>query len=336
MVEHQTLTVARPNRFSSSHSVFRADTTKGERRRAVLAGINDYHGAANDLPSSVNDVNAFEEVLKNQYGFDEIVRLVDSEATIANVTAALRELFADVSPDDRLVFFFSGHGTTALRGHDIEECIVLYDGYLFDDAFVQMTQNLPPGILTLVADCCFSGGLEKRMLAPVFKYSGLAAGARVKTYMRPTGDKFVDHTNGQDRAIAKKRFGEMTYRRNSPVAANSRDPLAGWQASMPAAPSDETGQLLFNGVLLSACLETETAAASTALTEGKSAFTFALLHSLKALGPRASLAELVHAAKLMIERVGLPQTPLLKEPKIPVDTRLRSFITFARQRSSVI
>ncbi|MGY4346625.1 hypothetical protein ACVWXM_003092 [Bradyrhizobium sp. GM7.3] len=318
--------------------MYSADTTKGERRRAVLVGINDYHGAANNLPSSVNDVNAFEEVLKKQYGFANIVRLVDSEATVGNVTAALRELFADVSPDDRLVFFFSGHGTTALRGLVIEECIVLYDGYLFDVTFAQMTQNLPPGILTLVADCCFSGGLEKRMLAPAFKYSGLVGRARVKTHMRPTRDKFLEHTNGQGRAIAKKRFGEMTYLRNSPVAANSRDPLAGLQASMPEAASGETGQLQLNGVLLSACLETETAAASTALTEGKSAFTFALLHSLKALGPGASLAELVDAAKLMIQRVGppLPQTPLLKEPKIPGDTRLRSFITFARQRRSVI
>ncbi|NEK20758.1 caspase family protein, partial [Rhizobium leguminosarum] len=108
MLEHQkTSTVARPDGFSSSHSVSRADTPNGERRWAVLVGINDYRGAANDLPSCVNDVNAFEELLEKKYCFNQFLRLVNSEATIANVTAALRELCADASPADRLVFFYS-------------------------------------------------------------------------------------------------------------------------------------------------------------------------------------------------------------------------------------
>ncbi|OWK21446.1 hypothetical protein AJ88_23635 [Mesorhizobium amorphae CCBAU 01583] len=161
------------------------------------------------------------------------------------------------------------------------------------------------------------------MLPPLFKHSEVAGQARVKAYMPPTGDEFVDHTYAQDRATAVKRFGGMTCLRSSPITANSRVPLT------PAPPSDETGQVQLNGVLLSACLETESAVASTALTEGKSAFTFALLHSLKALGLRASLAALVHATQSTIRRIGLNQTPLLKEPKVPIDTRFRSFITLS-------
>lgn len=253
MVEHQKPSIlGQPDGFLSSHSVSKAGTRKAERnrrRRAVVAGINDYHDPANYLPSCVNDVSAFEEVLKKDYAFDEIIRLVNSEATVANVTAALRELCTDASPDDRLVLFFSGHGTTELRGGVIDECIVLYDGYFFDDAIVQMALTLPPGIFTLVADCCFSGGLEKRMLAPVFKHSEVAGRARAKTYMRPSRDEFIEHIYAQDRATAVKRFGEMTCLRNSPITANSRVPLTGSQAFMPASPSDEKGQVQLNGVL---------------------------------------------------------------------------------------
>ncbi len=298
------------------------------RRRAVLAGINDYKGDANDLPSCINDVNAFMEVLEKDYAFDEIVRLVDAEATVANVTAALQELFANASPDDRLVFFYSGHGSTALRAGVMEECIVLYDGYLFDDAISQMTQAIPPGILTLVMDSCFSGGLEKRLLAPVFQGLGVTERAQVKAYTRPSHHKFVEHTDAQDRATAVKRFGETVLVRNSPIIANSLDPLIGFQALVPAPASDESRQVQMKGVLLSACLETETAAASTALTEGKSAFTFALLHSLKRLGAGATLAALVGATQSTIKSIGLTQTPLLKEPQLPAGIRFRSFINF--------
>jgi hypothetical protein len=298
------------------------------RRRAVVAGINDYKKIANPLPSCINDVNAFVEVLEKDFAFDEIVRLVDDEATVVNVTAALQELFANASPDDRLVFFFSGHGTTALRSGVMEECIVLSDGFLFDDTISQMTQAIPPGILTLVIDSCFSGGLEKRLLAPVFKGFGVVERAQVKAYTRPSHQEFVEHAEAQDRATAVKRFGETVLVRNSPIIANSLDPVIGFQALMPAPASDESRQVQMKGVLLSACLETETAAASTALTEGKSAFTFALLHSLKKLGAGATLAALVGATRSTIKSIGLTQTPLLKEPQLPAGIRFRSFINF--------
>jgi hypothetical protein len=297
-------------------------------RKAVVVGINDYNGNANNLPSCINDADAFREVLEKDYSFDQVVQFVDGKATVEAVTTALQDLFRDASLDDRLVFFFSGHGTTSQRAGIMEECIVLYDGYLFDDAISQMTQTLPPGVLTLVMDSCFSGGLEKRLLTPVFKGFGVAERAQVKAYTRPNHQRFLAHIEAQDSAMAIKRFGESVFSRTSPIIANALDPIIGFQALAPAPVSDETRQVQMKGVLLSACLETETAAASTALTEGKSAFTFALLHSLKKLGAGATLAALVEATQSTIKSIGLTQTPLLKEPQHPAGLRFRSFIDF--------
>ena len=297
-------------------------------RKAVVVGINDYNGDANDLPSCINDANAFREVLENDYSFNQVVQFVDGEATVAAVTAALQDLFKGASPDDRLVFFFSGHGTTSQRAGIMEECIVLHDGYLFDDAISQMTQALPPGILTLVMDSCYSGGLEKRLLTPVFKGFVVSERAQVKAYTRPDHQQFVAHIDAQDSATAIKRFGESVFSRTTPIIADALDPIIGFQAFAPAPVSDEIRQVQMKGVLLSACLETETAAASTALTEGKSAFTFALLRSLKKLGAGATLAALVEATQSTIKSIGLTQTPLLKEPQHPAGLRFRSFIEF--------
>lgn len=281
------------------------------KRRALVVGINDYQDANNHLPSCINDVNAFEKMLKEDYAFQEIVRLVDSEAAVGNVTVALKRLFADASPNDRLVFFFSGHGSTELRNGVIEQCMVLYDGFFFDDVLSQMTQSLPPGIFTLVADCCFSGGLEKRLLVPLSTACGAANRARVKAYTHPTSEKCIEHVYAENNAIEVKRFGEATV-------------LAGSQKGA-ASPASLT-QL--NGVLLSACLENETASASNESTGGKSAFTFALLHSLKELGRRAALDALTRAAQSTIDNIGLTQTPTLKEPPDPGDLRFRTFINF--------
>ncbi|MFD1985554.1 caspase domain-containing protein [Mesorhizobium newzealandense] len=290
--------------------------TTSAKRRAVVVGINDYQDGNNHLPSCINDVKAFEKTLKEDYAFQDIVRLVDSEAAVANVTVALKRLFADASPDDRLVFFFSGHGSTELRSGVVEQCMVLYDGFLFDDVLSQMSQSLPPGIFTLVADCCFSGGLEKRLRVAASTECGAANRARVKAYTHPTSEKCIEYGYADNNATEAKRFGQATFLGGSKVRA--------------ASPSSRA-QL--NGVLLSACLENETASASNDLTGGKSAFTFALLHSLKELGRGAALGALTRAVQLTIDNIGLTQTPTLKEPPNPGDLRFRTFINFGAAKA---
>lgn len=69
-----------------------------------------------------------------RYGFDQFTELYDGDATVANVEQGLTWLFEDVGPDDRLVFFYSGHGYQQPKGENLEECLVLGDmKFLFDD-----------------------------------------------------------------------------------------------------------------------------------------------------------------------------------------------------------
>jgi hypothetical protein len=92
--------------------------------------------------------------------------------------------------------------------------------------------------------------------------------------------------------------------------------------------TDEAGQLELNGLLISACLETETATASTSKTEGLSAFTHALVHSADRLGPSASTADLLAAAEHHLKAIGVRQTPLVLERATPGNLRRRTFIVF--------
>lgn len=139
--------------------------------------INDYGDPRNNLPSCVEDATVFENLLRESYKFDEIQSLLDLKASKKNVENCLNWLFKDVQPDDRLVFFYSGHGYALPRKGIMEEVLVLHDGFFEDDTLAAMSQNIPPRTLTVFLDSCFSGGMEKMML---FSSKGLEV-AKPKT-----------------------------------------------------------------------------------------------------------------------------------------------------------
>jgi hypothetical protein len=147
-------------------------------QKALLVGIDNY-SPPNKLPSCVRDAKEFADRLKTVYKFDGIRILLDSEATKKGIEGGLEWLFQGADPGDRLVFFYSGHGYSYAKGGVYEEALVPQDGQFFtDDELSARTQMLPPGILTVILDACFSGGMEKVILTPegeveVTKISGV-------------------------------------------------------------------------------------------------------------------------------------------------------------------
>jgi uncharacterized caspase-like protein len=130
--------------------------------KALVVGINIYTSAENNLPSCVNDSNKFSALLTDIYGFSDIRKIQDTEATIANMQEGLKWLFQDANPNDHLVFYYSGHGYRTLKDGVLKECLVATDEqFFFDDEFSVLTQSLPSGILSIVLDSCYSGGIDK-------------------------------------------------------------------------------------------------------------------------------------------------------------------------------
>jgi len=303
-----------------------ADKAVRPRNRAVVVGINDYQGDLNDLPSCVNDATAIKDMLSKKFNFTDIVLLTDQQATIKNVSSAIKNSFSNAADDDRLVLYFSGHGTTEAKNGVIEECLVLYDGFYHDDDLVKASNNLPAGALTVILDSCFSGGMEKNLFKPVIKNFRMVDRARVKAYTRTDAKTFDIHTTEQEKAIAKRRFGDAI---KTGWSFNEKNIAFGLKGLIPAPQSDETLQTQLNGILMSACLETETAAASTPFTEGKSAFTFFLLNAVQNIGKNGSANSIVEYCQKMAKNSGFAQTPLIKEPLRPTKAGERSFITLA-------
>ncbi|MFC2106061.1 caspase domain-containing protein [Candidatus Bipolaricaulota bacterium] len=141
----------------------------------IVIGVSDYADPSiRDLPYAAADAVAFAEALAYQCGVDprNITLLVDSSATIHQISRAFGSL-AEVAAEDDVVFiYFSGHGHYTIDrdgdevdGDDLDEVLIPHDAipgddssYIFDDTFGYWIARLSSESVVIVLDTCYSGG----------------------------------------------------------------------------------------------------------------------------------------------------------------------------------
>jgi len=81
---------------------------------ALVVGINHYQHVS-PLGYAINDAEATAKLLIDEFGFNKnnILLLTDAAATRALIIDSFLSYASKVNADDRIVFFFAGHGQTA-------------------------------------------------------------------------------------------------------------------------------------------------------------------------------------------------------------------------------
>ena len=142
---------------------FKPDPVTPVKRRALLFGINNYPGSANDLDGCLNDIDDTEKKL-TAMGFVCTV-FKDSQVTCSTFYNEIKAALLSMRPDDFLYVAYSGHGTTIRSNHEADgycEALYLYDGAFTDDRMMELQQLTPAGAIVVVKfDSCFSGGMAK-------------------------------------------------------------------------------------------------------------------------------------------------------------------------------
>jgi hypothetical protein len=146
-------------------------------KKALCVGINDYPYDGNDLNGCVNDAKAWADLLVGHYGFarTDVKLMLDSEATKANIMAALKNLLKGSKSGDLLVFTNSSHGTYIedQSGDEemYDEALCPYDcqdNLIVDDELRELFTNLPKGVgLSVISDSCHSGSVTRVALSDV-------------------------------------------------------------------------------------------------------------------------------------------------------------------------
>ena len=132
---------------------------------AVLIGINEYQQWPK-LQYAVNDARAIETLVRG-LGFDEVITVLDREATQQRILRVLGDdLYAKTQDDDRVFIFFAGHGQTQdLPNAGKDGYIIPVDGdlknYYSTAISMQQLQRLADRIrakhMFYAMDACFSG-----------------------------------------------------------------------------------------------------------------------------------------------------------------------------------
>ena len=142
---------------------------------AVVIGIENYPKWRPRLQWAVRDARRVADVLKKDWGFDEVHMLLDEQATRARIISFLQyELPPKLGKGDRVFLFYSGHGHTEKVGNVEHGYIVPYDadqrrpavGSIKMRDLREWLNALPAKHVFAALDACFSGSLLERGSGP--------------------------------------------------------------------------------------------------------------------------------------------------------------------------
>ena len=148
---------------------------------AVVIGINDYQKWPK-LEYAVNDAKSMGDLMK-KIGFDEVIMLLDSEATQQNILRVLGdELKAKTQEEDRVFVFFAGHGQTEALPNSLKEGYIIpvegemhnyYSTAISIDRLQKLSDRLRAKHMFFAMDSCFSGLLLRLRGGAPDAYAGM-------------------------------------------------------------------------------------------------------------------------------------------------------------------
>lgn len=78
---------------------------------SISIGIQKYQYLDNTIYAD-NDAIEFDRLMREEFFVDKSILLVDDNATIANIQKKIEEIFQDIQENDRVYFYFAGHGVS--------------------------------------------------------------------------------------------------------------------------------------------------------------------------------------------------------------------------------
>jgi hypothetical protein len=142
----------------------------GANKYAIIVGISDYPGTANDLQYCDDDAQDIYNALTTLYGYEEgnIHLLLNMSANFTAIRDAINDIKSKAVTGDEVVFFFSGHGTNG-RADDgdmekIDEAIVSHDGSgslvaIWDGQLKNWFTGFKTSRIIFIFDSCLAGGM---------------------------------------------------------------------------------------------------------------------------------------------------------------------------------
>ena len=202
-----------------------------------------YQGWDGQLNACIADAKDMRALAKKK-GFTGNTMLLDGQATVAAVTAAILEASRKLSKGDIFFLTYSGHGGQV---HDtngdekdkgrMDETWVLFDRQLVDDELYNLWRKFKSGVRILaLSDSCHSGTVTRDI--PVF----LGGGPRPRAMPRPVGIAVENANKALYRSIQKNNPGAEKAKVNASILL-----ISGCMDNQTSMDGDDNGE--FTGML---------------------------------------------------------------------------------------
>ena len=131
---------------------------------ALIVGVGEFKDPqVTSLPGIQLDVDMAQQMMRHLGVPSQNIKILrDKQATIEGMRQQLKWLAKNVSQDDHIFIYFSGHGSQVedKNGDEedgLDETLYLYDGHLIDDEFGELLKNIPSQNVVVLVDACHSG-----------------------------------------------------------------------------------------------------------------------------------------------------------------------------------
>lgn len=134
---------------------------------AIVIGINHYRHGIEPLKNAVNDAQAISALLETQHQY-KVLSFLDRDANLENLRHLIEVTLPDlVTADDRLLFYFAGHGIALNSDADPAGYLIPCDAdkgktetYLPMTALQIALEALPCRHFLGILDCCYAGAFR--------------------------------------------------------------------------------------------------------------------------------------------------------------------------------
>ncbi|WP_373987822.1 caspase family protein [Duganella sp. BuS-21] len=136
--------------------------------RAVLIAVDQYSNGIPPLLTPVADATALACLLRDAHGY-EVELLTDAAATLQGIRTFMERFTARIYPDDRVLFYFAGHGIATDSSDGPRGYVLPHDARKDGDAEVsflpmveleEMLASINCHHMFVILDCCFAGALR--------------------------------------------------------------------------------------------------------------------------------------------------------------------------------
>ncbi|HEV7274721.1 MAG TPA: caspase family protein [Devosiaceae bacterium] len=336
VAQHQRSAPAKTKKTFWSRATPKKSTA---RRRALLVGIDDYPNEADRLFGCVNDVFAMSATLQD-CGFEpeEIRVCLNDRATAEGILTRMEWLVDGAQHEDRLVFYYSGHGARvpeygAFEEPDrLSETLVPYDfdwspeRSISDEIIFRLYAQLPYSVqFLMIFDCCHSGSMHRlgsnraRGIDPPddIRHRQLKWDRKeemwIERHFENLNSAFTDQKE-DEAAFFGKEGSTMRLGRAAALRVES-------DATYQAAKAAEGPIGPFLPLIIQACSEEELSYEYRHGATSYGAFTFCLTSILRQ-EVELTFERLVTLARERLKRLGYRQTPQILGPSIHMAAKI--------------